>query len=233
MKITHIKDILIDLGYPLHTISLGKFDHIGEFTAKKHRDPSSKLYHSAGAFFRPNYERGLLIYALIKKYKIKSFLEIGFGRGYGSICAAMAMSDLNLDGKIFSVDPQINENHVKKIQHIFPDSWTSKICLYEGTSDYFFAENKSYFDMIYIDGDHRYDAVKKDWKNSEIYSNKIILFDDYHFPTKEEKDIEVSKVVDEITGYEKQIIRMDRRIFLDDRGYTDEQIDYGQVLIIK
>ena len=56
---------------------------------------------------------------------------------------------------------------------------------------------------------------------------------EYHLPGKRQKDIEVSSVVDGIEDKSKELIIMDRRIFLDDRGYTDDQIDYGQVLITK
>jgi hypothetical protein len=87
--------------------------------------------------------------------------------------------------------------------------------------------------MIYIDGDHRYDAVKNDWENAKNAANKVILFDDYHLPGKVQKDIEVSSLIDSIEGYDKELVIMDRRIFLDDRGYTDDQIDYGQVIITK
>ena len=61
--------------------------------------------------------------------------------------------------------------------------------------------------------------------------NKILVFDDYHLPTKIEKDIECSKLIDAIEDFEKELIIMDRRIFADDRGWSDKQIDYGQVLI--
>ena len=40
-----------------------------------------------------------------------------------------------------------------------------------------------------------------------------------------------AKAIDEIEGLEKELIIMDRRIFLDDRLMKDEEIDYGQVLI--
>ena len=59
----------------------------------------------------------------------------------------------------------------------------------------------------------------------------MVLFDDYHLPTKQQKDIEVSRVVNAIEEYEKELIIMDRRIFVDDRGLSDEDIDYGQVLV--
>ena len=59
------------------------------------------------------------------------------------------------------------------------------------------------------------------------------MFDDYHMPTKSQKDIECSRVIDNIDEFEKELIIMDRRIFFDDRRILDEDIDYGQVLIEK
>ena len=40
-------------------------------------------------------------------------------------------------------------------------------------------------------------------------------------------------LIDEIEGYDKELIIGDRRIFLDDRGKSDSEIDYGQVLVTK
>ena len=93
MRKVYIKDKLEEIGMPVESLSLGDFDNIGEYTAKKKRDPGSDLYSTVGCFFRPTYERGLLIYSLITKYKLTSFLEIGFGRGYSTFCAAKAFSD--------------------------------------------------------------------------------------------------------------------------------------------
>jgi len=72
MHIKHIKDKLAELDFPIENLLLGDFDAIGEFTAKKHREPSNELYKKAGCFYRPNYERGMLIYSLIRKYKVQS-----------------------------------------------------------------------------------------------------------------------------------------------------------------
>ena len=60
-----------------------------------------------------------------------------------------------------------------------------------------------------------------------------MLFDDYHLPGKTQKDMEVSNLVDQIADDSKELIIMDRRIFLDDRQYSDDKIDYGQVLLTK
>jgi len=235
IKKVKIDNKLKELGVEIEDLSLGKFDYVGEFTAKKQRDPNSDLYHSVGAFFRPNYERGLLIYTLIKKYNMMSYLEIGYGRGYSCFCAAMAMNELGR-GSVHTVDPALDMTQIKNLGNVFPEEWFKKINFIKSTSDEYFKQTpveEGMFDMIYLDGDHRYDVVKRDWENSQNRFRKAILFDDYHLPGKHQKDIEVSSVVDSIEDDSKELIIMDRRIFLDDRGYTDNQIDYGQVLITK
>ena len=229
----HIKTTLENLGSPIEDVILGNFDFIGEVTAKKQRSPDKKEFKTAGAFFRPNYERGILISALIKKYDIKTYLEIGFGRGYSCMCAAMTMEQLGR-GEVITIDPALEEDNLKKLTEVLPNSWFSRIKFFKSTADQFFSEEKDInFDMAYIDGDHRYEAVKNDWENVKNYEPKVVLFDDYHLPGKNQKDMEVSSLVDQITDVPKKMIIMDRRIFLDDRGYTDDMIDYGQVLIVR
>jgi len=143
------------------------------------------------------------------------------------------MTDHGIDGKIITVDPNLNKNFLEFLTKVFPKSWFEKIHFFQNTSDVFFEQNTENFDFIYIDGDHRYEAVKNDWNNSKSIFNKFVLFDDYHKDTKKQKDIECAKLIDEIEGFKKELIVMDRRIFFDDRGYKDEQIDYGQVLLSK
>jgi predicted O-methyltransferase YrrM len=232
IKSTHIKTKLKDLGFNLEDFSLGEYDYIGEFTAKKQRSVDKDLFKKVGAFFRPNYERGLLINALIKKYDIQSYLEIGYGRGYSCFCAAKTMTELGR-GTVTTVDPALDKNQIENLSKVFPHEWFEKISFFNEESDLYFQAHENKFDMIYIDGDHRYDAVRKDWANAEKLATKIILFDDYHLPGKIQKDIEVSSLVDSIENYSKELIIMDRRVFLDDRGYSDNQIDYGQVIITK
>lgn len=233
MKIKHIKDKLAELDFPIEYLSLGDFDAIGEFTAKKHRDPSNELYKKVGCFYRPNYERGLLIYSLIRKYKVKSYLEIGFGRGYSTFCAAKAMDEDGLDGKIFTIDPNFDKNHLQNLSKVFPKNWFEKIEFMQARSEDALPTLGN-FDMIYIDGDHTYEAVKKDWELCKDKWNKVVLFDDYHLPSREEdSNIQCAKVIDQIENPSKELIIMDRRIFLDDRGMKDEEIDYGQVIMTK
>ena len=230
-----IKEKLESMGFLDNHIRLGDFDKIGEFTAKKSRDPSSDLYKNVGCFFRPNYERGILIYSLIRKYQVKSFLEIGFGRGYGAICAAMAMKE-NGFGEITTVDPNFDKKHLEFLGNIMPKEFLSRINFIEATSQSFLQskEVKDEYDFIYIDGDHTYEAVKKDWELTKDRYKKLLLFDDYHLPSKDSgAGIQCANLIDQIDDDSKELIIMDRRIFLDDRGYSDDEIDYGQVLLTK
>lgn len=233
MKKILIQEKLSSLNTSIEDISLGDFDFIGEYTAKKSRSQDSDLYKSSGCFFKPNYERGILMYYLVKEHNINSVLEIGFGRGYSTFCMAKAMTDFNIDGKITTVDPFFNKELIYNLSNIFPKEWFNKIEFVNSTSDNFFQNNSNKnYDFIYIDGDHTYNAVKKDWENTKNIFNKFLLFDDYNLAEKD-KNIQCAKVIDDISDFNKELIIMDRRIFLDDRKYLNDQINYGQVLVTK
>ena len=118
MKKILIQEKLKNLGVFMEDVVLGDFDVIGEYTAKKNRGQDHKLYKSAGCFFRPNYERGILMYYLVRKKEINSVLEIGFGRGYSTFCMAKAMCDHGIDGKIVSVDPNFDKSFLEQLAKI-------------------------------------------------------------------------------------------------------------------
>jgi len=229
MKRINIKEKLKEIDFDLESVPLGDFDYIGEFTAKKNRDRNHPLYHTTGCFFRPNYERGILIYALISKFKIDSYLEIGFGRGYSALCAAKAMIDSGIDGSVTTVDPNLDEKFLEHISQYFPTTWFQKIKFIKAFSQEVIPNIESNFELIYIDGDHRYEAVKSDWEMLKDRYSKFLLFDDYC--QRKQKDIDCSRVIDEIEDPSKELIVMDRRIFFDDRRMSDDEIDYGQVLL--
>jgi hypothetical protein len=240
MEHIFIQDLLKKHEISLNEINLGEFDYIGEYTAKKMRDQNDPLFSKVGAFFRPNYERAILIYSLIKKYKLRSYLEIGFGRGLSAIAAAKAMHDLGNDGKVFSIDIKFDENQLKLMQQVFPQEWLQRLTLVNGSSQEMLPQVFSQvpnFDFIYVDGDHRAPAVQADWDATKEKWNNFLLFDDYHLPTKKEADIECAQVIDKIDSEENDFILegifLDRRIFVDDRRIPDDQLDYCQVLLTK
>lgn len=231
MKQIGIKEKLVELGMPVETMNLGDFDYIGEFTAKKSRPRDSELYKSTGCFFRPNYERGLLATAMVRRYKPKRILEIGFGRGYWSTCVAKAAHDLNLQTEIISVDVKFNKEHIEMMSNMFPSEWLQHIKMIEGKSAEIIPTIEGDFDIVYIDGDHMFDAVQADWLAVKDRFKQFVIFDDYHLPSaKSQAEIQVARAVDEIDKeYLKEVVIMDREIFADDR--TLQEKDYGQVIL--
>ena len=218
--------------------SFEEFTKIGDMTA---------LFESKqNEFIRLNYERGPLLYALVSKFKPVNILEIGTSRGYSTLCMAWAMSDNNIPGKIFTIDPkstkQISSNliddHIQNqpryenisIEQIWKkiskDGWLEKISPINGYSgSVMSSKNFPKFDMGYIDGAHFYEAVKHDvyafLKSSK--SKFGLLLDDYidrkYYGVKKLVDEEISKVFDTTliqTDREKHILNKD---YLNDPVY--------------
>jgi predicted O-methyltransferase YrrM len=231
MEIVHIREQLRQLGHEVESFALGDFDRIGEYTARRERSPQSEGYRKHGCFYRPNYERGLLIYALIQSHQLTSYLEVGFGRGYSSICAAKAFTEAGIAGRIVTVDPMLDRAHLERLQQIFPNEWLEKITFMEGTSEAVLPGVQDMFDLVYIDGDHHYAQTRFDWEWARDHYRRFVLFDDYHLAKGDNPDIECARAIDEISGVSKQLIVMDRRLFIDDRGIPDADIHYGQVLV--
>ncbi len=103
--------------------------------------------------FPSNYYRWDLIKYLIDKYKYTNYLEIGCDQN-------QLFSKVQIQNKI-GVDP-VSGGNIRK------------------TSDDFFKDNDKKFDIIFIDGLHTYEQVKKDILNSVhcLTQNGIILVHD-------------------------------------------------------
>ena len=103
--------------------------------------------------FPSNYYRWDLIKYLVDKYKYSDYLEIGCDQD-------QLFSKVQIQNKI-GVDP-VSGGNVRK------------------TSDDFFKDNSRKFDIVFIDGLHTYEQVKKDILNSVncLNNNGIILVHD-------------------------------------------------------
>jgi hypothetical protein len=144
---------------------------------------------------RINYERGILLYALIAKYKPQNVLEIGTAKGYSTLCMAWAMHDYDIPGTIYAIDPALDTKFEIKIndeidilttpqlwKKIAPSEWISKIKPMVGYSGEIMHKHKfPQIDFAYIDGHHVYKAVEHDfYAFLKISSEDFrILFDDY------------------------------------------------------
>lgn len=165
-------------------------------------DLTSLWRDDAGNFWRLNYERGQLLYALVAKYRPTNVLEFGTGGGYGTLCMAWAMSDYNIDGKIFTVDrfspdtpferpinyeeefsPRIEVLSLNDLwSKATHDDWLKHIEVLSGYSGEVMNRTKlPKIQFAYIDGAHHYDAVKHDFYSTlGVVDEKFgILFDDY------------------------------------------------------
>lgn len=234
MRTVGIKQKLEEMGVAVDGIVMGDFDRIGKFTAERDRKPDDPNYKRYGAFYRANYERGILVYYLIRQRALTSFLEVGFGRGYVTFCAAMAFHDAGIAGKVVTIDPALDQQWVQALSQVLNKDWFKYVQFVKGTSQEVLPTLSEAFDMVYIDGEHSYAGTKHDWELTKDRWNSLCLFDDYHLPSKQDKDtIECSRLIDEIDDPSKELIIMDRRMFFDDRRFTDDQIDYGQVLLTK
>jgi hypothetical protein len=155
-----------------------------------------------GRFAEVNFESGLLLYALAMKYRPRSVLEIGTGRGFGALCLATALRDLGGEGRVVTVDvnsyeqpidwaiddgtgPRVASLSMKDVweRHVDaavrglvePRSGPSVEVLRALRAEGFRA------DLVYIDGDHTYPGVRHDLYASLLVSARPfrMLIDDY------------------------------------------------------
>ena len=155
-----------------------------------------------GRFVAVNFESGLLLYALVKRFRPRSILEIGTGRGFGALCVATALRDLGGEGRIVTVDmnsysqridwalddgsgPRVQPLSMKDVweEHaeaslrarIEPRSGPSVTVLRELRAEGFRA------DLVYVDGDHTYPGVRHDLYASLLVAARpfCMLIDDY------------------------------------------------------
>ena len=89
----------------------------------------------------------------------------------------------SLYGNSHETGQKIQDQYFQDITKYFnQEILDNKIEIYRSTSDEFFLANNYKFDLIYIDGNHLFNFVKKDILNSLDFlsDNGIIVLDDYH-----------------------------------------------------
>lgn len=222
MDVIQVKDYVDYLGVKIPSIS--KFWELGDSTALRVRKD--------GTFFRSNYERGILLYALVAKHRPKNVLEFGTGRGYGSLCMAWAMSDFGIDGTVNTIDmvssyeairwPIIRDGSDPSVQYlsrmeVWDDvgelQWINRINSLKGLSG---SVMKSFdldkIDFAFIDGGHGYRSVLHDFIITLMNSGERIgiLFDDY---SAEDWGIGTQKLVAKyvLPYLEAKLVQTDRR----------------------
>ena len=174
-------------------------------------DMLESFYHRASRILRggDGGEHGLLLYKLLtsknsncSRHPILS-LDVGTARGFSAIIMARAMLDSNIQGRIYTIDiidqDESRNWHVAKQQRDEPLAGVrisrSKIWRrwYEEeakvispitgkSSEVLESWNNGDIDFAFIDGEHRYHAVKADLEmlDALMAEGGQIVLDDYH-----------------------------------------------------
>jgi predicted O-methyltransferase YrrM len=132
------------------------------------------------------------LYKFLDNTKENKILEIGCFEGLSSVYFADNFLN-NTNSTLTCVDPYLtinNNDHIKRLQNneemnfdynISKCKNSDKITIYKITSDNFFQNNNKTYNMIYIDGCHHPDFIKRDMENAFniLEKNGIMWMDDY------------------------------------------------------
>ena len=171
-----------------------RFWRLGDLTALRQDE--------TGRFYRANYERGILLYTLVAKYRPQTILEFGTGRGYGCLCMAWSMEDHAIPGRIYTIDMTPADERFSwpidwgdgtgpKFERlgrndVWPKtasaSWINRIEVLTGFSGQVMSRYQGpRIEMAFIDGGHGYETVRHDFYSVlEVAADRFgVLFDDY------------------------------------------------------
>lgn len=210
---------------------------------------------SDGSFYRANYESGLLLYALVRRFRPRSILEIGTGRGFGALSLAMGLRDAGVDGCVLTVDvkgydekqswpidegsgPRVAELSLRDVWERLADrdllSRVERACGSAREVLRRLRESGSFrADLVYIDGEHTWTAVRHDYLASLLLVGRPfrILLDDY-IPGSDLYG--VRRLVDEevVHEFEAEAVYTDRRWHGGENASVPlERAAYAQVLV--
>jgi len=154
-----------------------------------------------------------LLYGLTRALKPKVAVEIGSARGKSACYVAQALKENGL-GKLFAIDPHTrtnwnDEDSVDTLgemrRNLKALKLDKRVEIIRETSERAAARWMLPIDLLFIDGDHSYDGVKRDWELFSPYVSRfgLVIFHDTMWELKPDSqysrsDMGVPAFVDEL-----------------------------------
>jgi predicted O-methyltransferase YrrM len=166
-----------------------------------------------------------LLYGLVRSMKPQVCVEIGSARGRSTCFIAIALKE-NGDGILHAIDPHAvttwNDDATidtfkiikRNVSRLGLDKQVNVI---RGTSEQAAANWKEPIDLLFIDGDHSYAGVKKDWEIFKEFVKPfgLVVFHDTIWdlrpnPKWHRPDMGVPRFVDELRAQGYQVVTIDQ-----------------------
>lgn len=133
-------------------------------------------------------EQGMCIFNLCKKVKPKMTLEIGFAYGFSTVFFLAGIKSNNIGSHVVMDPFELTDWHgigLKKVEELKMDSFFRFLPEFDFNGLPNLAKENLRFDVIFVDGDHRFDFVLMDFTLSDyvIANNGYIIFHDIWMPS--------------------------------------------------
>ncbi len=199
---------------------------INRFISKKFSDDKvdfvnhskEKLFFDQRDLFSNNIPSWLYIFnkfSLMNK-KIDA-LEIGSYEGRSSNFLLKTLENMSLTCvDTFEPFHELQEKNNEKFKKVYENfkrntmNFSSRLNIVKNTSDFFFESNKKKFNLIYVDGSHEFEYVKRDASNAFriLDKNGIMIFDDFLWHHKQPLKLSITYAILEFLNQNKLNIKI-------------------------